>query len=65
MDRKAAGTNLTALRQAGVTENFLTCAFNGDGEWPSPKTLLSHDYARGMAAEFGAIGKVAKALAAC
>ena len=57
-----ARKNLKALRQAGVTENFLTVYFADNGEWPSPKTLLSPDYTRMMAAEFGAIGKVAREL---
>jgi hypothetical protein len=57
-----ACANLSALRKAGVTENFLTCAFNEDAEWPSPKTLLSAEYTRTMAAEFGALGKVAREL---
>jgi hypothetical protein len=59
---EATRANLSALRRAGVTENFLTCAFNEDAEWPSPKTLLSAQYTRAMAAEFGALGKVAKDL---
>jgi len=57
-----ARANLTALRRAGVTENFLTCAFYEEGEWPSPKTLLSADYTKAMAAEFAAIGQLAKDL---
>lgn len=60
--RDAVGANLKALRKAGVTENFLTCAYSDSGEWPSPKTLLSEDYRRQMAAEFGAIGTLAKEL---
>ena len=57
-----ARKNIAALRQAGVTENFLGVYFAENGEWPSPKTLLSPEYTRLMAAEFGAIGKVAKEL---
>ena len=56
----SARANLKALRQAGVTENFLTCCFTDNGEWPSPQTLLSADYTRLMAAEFGALGRVAR-----
>ena len=58
----AARANLAALRQGGVTENFLTVYFGDSAEWPSPQTLLSEDYTRKMAAEFGAIGKVAREL---
>jgi len=57
-----ANSNLTALCQAGVTENFLTVYFSDSGEWPSAQTLLSADYTRMMAAEFGALGRVAKQL---
>lgn len=60
--RNAVRANLTALRAAGVTENFLTCAFMDNGDWPSPKTLLSADYTKTMAAEFNAIGNLAKEL---
>lgn len=59
---EAARANLTALRQAGVTENFLTVYFGDSAEWPSAKTLLSEDYTRLMAAEFGALGRVARQL---
>lgn len=58
----AARANLRALRHAGVTENFLTVHFGSDAEWPSPKTLLSPDYTKLMAAEFGAVGQVAREL---
>lgn len=59
---EATRANLRSLRQAGVTENFLTLCFTDNGEWPSSQTLLSADYTRTMAAEFGAVGKVAKEL---
>lgn len=59
---EAARANLRALRQAGVTENFLTFCFSDSAEWPSPKTLLSEDYTKLMAAEFGALGRVAREL---
>ncbi|NOS70272.1 MAG: hypothetical protein HOP33_10115 [Verrucomicrobia bacterium] len=59
---ETARTNLAALRQAGVAENFLTVYFSDSGEWPSPTTLLSESYTRKMTAEFSAIGKVAKEL---
>ena len=57
-----ARENLAALCRAGVTENFLTVYFAENGEWPSPGTLLSPDYTRMMAGEFGALGRVAKEL---
>ncbi len=57
-----ARENLAALRRAGVTENFLTVYFAENGEWPSAPMLLSPDYTRMMAGEFGAIGRVAKEL---
>lgn len=58
----AARRNLAALGKAGVTENFVSVYFGGDAEWPSPQTLLAEDYTRKMAAEFGAVGKLAKEL---
>lgn len=54
--------NLRALRGAGVTENFLTVSFPEDGAWPSPHTLLSAAYSARMAAEFAALGRVARRL---
>ena len=59
---ETAGANLTALRQASVTENFLTVYFSDSGEWPSAATLLSESYTRKMVSEFSAIGTVAKRL---
>jgi hypothetical protein len=59
---EGAAANLTALRQAGVTENFLTVYFSDSGEWPSAATLLSESYTRSMAVEFSAIGTVARQL---
>lgn len=59
---EAARVNLANLRQAGVTENFLTVHFADSGEWPSAPTLLSGAYTGTMAGEFGAVGRVAKEL---
>ncbi|MCC6591505.1 MAG: hypothetical protein IT168_32765 [Bryobacterales bacterium] len=58
----AARKNIAALRAAGATENFLTVAFGQDAAWPSPETLLGKEYTATMAAEFGALARVAKSL---
>ncbi|MGC8668438.1 MAG: hypothetical protein ACP5VE_10025 [Chthonomonadales bacterium] len=54
--------NLASLRRAGITENFLTVSFPQDGDWPSPKTLLSPEYSQRMASDFGTLGRVAHRL---
>ncbi|MEI2727306.1 MAG: hypothetical protein V9H26_28560 [Verrucomicrobiota bacterium] len=58
----SAGANSAALRRAGVAENFLTVYFSDSGEWPSAAMLLSESYTRKMAAEFSALGSVARQL---
>jgi hypothetical protein len=59
---EAARKNLAALRAAQMTENFLGVAFEQDGRWPSPQTLLTKSYTETMEAEFAALGRVAKEL---
>jgi hypothetical protein len=59
---KMAQKNLTALRNAGVTENFLTVYFGQDEEWPSPTTLLSADHTKKMADHFAAVAATARDL---
>ncbi len=55
-------SNIAALRRAGASENFLTVAFGQDATWPSPETLLSKEYGETMAAEYAALGRVARSL---
>ncbi len=57
--------NLTALKKAGVTENFLTVSFGAGDEYPSAETILSESYTMKMSAHFSAIGKAAKELGFC
>lgn len=59
---EAARRNLTALRAAGVTENFLDVAFEQDGAWPSGQDLLNESFTEIMAAQFSAIGRLAREL---
>jgi len=56
---EAARKNLAALRTARVTENFLGVAFEQDGRWPSPQTLLTKSFTETMEAQFAALGRVA------
>jgi hypothetical protein len=57
-----ARRNLTALRRAGVTENFLTVYYPADGAWPTAERLLSSAYTKHMADQYTAIGAAAKRL---
>jgi hypothetical protein len=57
-----ARRNLTALRRAGVTENFLTVFYAADGAWPTAKRLLSNEYTKYIAEQYAAIGGAAKRL---
>ncbi|MBN1352303.1 hypothetical protein JXJ21_23100 [candidate division KSB1 bacterium] len=60
--QKLARENIAALKEAGVTENFLTVHFGSNDAWPSAETLLSEDYTAKMIAHFSAIGNAAKNL---
>jgi len=57
-----ARENLAVLSAAGANENLLTVYFGGEGEWPSPETLLSKDHTDKMCRHFGAIGRISKEL---
>jgi len=57
-----ARSNIAALRRAGAGENFLTVAFGEKAAWPSAETLLSRQYTETMAAEYAALGRVARTL---
>lgn len=54
--------NVLHLREAGASANFLGVCFSDNGAWPSAETLLSEDFTRYMARQFGAIAHEAKNL---
>ncbi len=56
----AARKNLAALRAAQVTENFLDIAFEQDGRWPSPQSLLAKSFTETKEAQFAALGRMAR-----
>lgn len=58
-----ARRNLTALREAGVTENLLGTSFPRDGEWPGAGPLLSDQYTEKMHRHFAALARAAKSAA--
>ncbi len=57
-----ARRNLTALRRARATENFLVVYYPADGTWPTAERLLSSAYTKHMAEQYAAIGSAAKRL---